>query len=253
MCTVSWQFNDTGYQLFFNRDELGTRQRALLPEIKQHQGVRFIAPTDTDAGGTWISINEHGLTLCLLNNYAAQAQMSSRDWISRGQLVHELSHFKNIDDLINHLSISRLEAYRPLVLLTLSLNGHSCQLSWNGSNLDVIKNPEMPLTSSSFQTEAVIKSRLQQFSQITDNSTPQIQQFKQYHASHLPERGAFSVCMHRDNGQTVSFSHISVNAEQASFNYVDGSPCSVSEAHTTRLDIKTEYDLVSRQPLTALS
>lgn len=253
MCTVSWQFNDTGYQLFFNRDELNTRQRALLPEIKQHQEVHFIAPTDTDAGGTWISINEYGVALCLLNNYAAQAQMADRKWISRGQLVHELSHVSNIDVLINAIIINTLERYRPFDLIALSLNGHSCQLSWDGSNLKVTQDPGMPLTSSSFQTEAVIQSRLQQFRQAIDKNGPQAQQFRQYHASHLPERGAFSVCMHRDNGQTVSFSHINVDTSQASFNYYDGSPCSVSEAHTTRLDIKTEYGLMSQQPLTALS
>lgn len=243
MCTVSWQFNNIGYQLFFNRDELGTRQRALLPEIKQHQGIRFIAPTDTDAGGTWISVNEHGMTLCLLNNYVAQAQVNDKNWISRGQLVHELSHVSNIDSLIRTVTDNTLETYRPFDLIVLSLNGRSCRLSWDGCNLKINQSPEMPLTSSSFQTEAVTQSRRQQFRQTTNKST---EQFKQYHASHLPQRGAFSVCMHRDNGQTVSFSHISVTTAQANFDYFDGSPCHVSEAHTTQLDIKTKSDLMSQ-------
>jgi len=236
MCTVSWQFNASGYQLFFNRDELNSRQPALSPEIKQHQNTRVIAPTDTDAGGTWISVNEHGLTLCLLNNYAAQEKIKDKAWISRGQLVLDLSHATDADSLLALFNAIEPNHYRPFDLLILALNDHIHQLSWDGSELQLITNPEMPLTSSSFQTEAVINSRVQQFHQITDLTDSQLQH---YHASHSPERGAFSVCMHRDNGQTVSFSHISVNQAQVSFDYYDGSPCNAGEAHTTRLEIKS--------------
>ena len=146
MCTVSWQFDTAGYQLFFNRDELNSRQPALPPEIKQHQNTRIIAPTDTDAGGTWISVNEHGLTLCLLNNYAAPAQIVDQDWISRGQLVSDHSHFREPDGLINQLQSTHLYHYRPFDLLALSLNDHIWQLSWNGSQLQQIKNPK-PFTA----------------------------------------------------------------------------------------------------------
>lgn len=234
MCTVSWQFDTAGYQLFFNRDELNSRQPALLPEIKQHQNTRIIAPTDTDAGGTWISVNEHGLTLCLLNNYAAPAQIADQDWISRGQLVSDHSHFREPDGLINQLQSIHLNHYRPFDLLALSLNDHIWQLSWDGSQLQQIKNPNMPLTSSSFETQAVINSRLQQFSEL---AVPSAIQLQRYHASHQPERGGHSVCMHRDNGQTVSFSHISVNRSHINFNYYAGSPCQASKPHSTSFDI----------------
>jgi len=240
MCTVSWQFDTSGYQLFFNRDELNSRQPALPPEIKRHQNTHIIAPTDADAGGTWISVNEHGLTLCLLNNYAAQAQIETNAWISRGQLVQNLSHFSATDSLLNHVQSIELNDYRPFDLLVLSLNGHPWQLSWNGSELQLIKNPDMPLTSSSFQTDAVIESRLQQFTEITELTDSQLQR---YHASHFPERGAFSVCMHRDNGQTVSFSHLSVSTLRVNFNYYDGSPCNASKPHTTSLEIKSAQQL----------
>jgi len=238
MCTVSWLFNTHGYELFFNRDELNCRQRAQPPKIKQLQNTRVIAPTDVDAGGTWISVNEHGLTLCLLNNYAAQAQMEKQNWISRGLLVKKLSHFTDTESLLAHFKTIALPLYRPFNLLMLSLSCHIWQLSWNGVELRIIKDPAMPLTSSSFATDGVIKSRLQQFNNDVSTEDVQPQQLKQYHASHLPEPGAFSVCMHRDNGQTVSYSHICVSPSQARFNYFDGSPCEAGEAHTTELDIQ---------------
>jgi len=236
MCTVSWQFNASGYHLFFNRDELNSRQPALPPEIQQHKNARVITPTDTDAGGTWISVNEHGLTLCLLNNYAAQTQIKDKAWISRGKLVLDLSHATDANSLLALFNTIKLNRYRPFDLLILSLNGHTHQLSWDGSELQLITNPDMPLTSSSFQTKAVINSRTQQFHQITDLTDSQL---RIYHASHSPERGAFSVCMHRDNGQTVSFSHIRVNQAQVRFDYYDGPPCITGDAHTTYLEIKS--------------
>jgi hypothetical protein len=54
MCTVSWWREPDSYTVFFNRDELKTRSRALPPTIQQQNGVRYIAPTDADGGGTWL-------------------------------------------------------------------------------------------------------------------------------------------------------------------------------------------------------
>lgn len=238
MCTVSWLFNSPGYELFFNRDELSSRQRAQPPEIKQFHSTLVIAPTDIDAGGTWISVNEYGLTLCLLNNYAAQTQIKRQNWVSRGLLVNELSHFPDAESVLAHIKTIALSLYRPFNLLVLSLNCHIWQLSWDGAELQFIKDPTMPLTSSSFATDDVIKSRVQQFTDAVNTENAQPQQLKQYHASHLPEPGAFSVCMHRDNGQTVSYSHICVSRTQACFNYFDGSPCQTTETHTTEFDIR---------------
>lgn len=237
MCTVSWLYSATGYQLFFNRDELLTRQRALRPSIKEHHQVRFIAPTDSDAGGTWISVNQFGTSLCLLNNYGAQAKQSGIHWISRGQLVHELAHFADIADVQNHVESTELGHYRPFDLLALSLTRHIRLLSWDGVMLRVSNTPTMPITSSSFNTEKVIASRLRQFAHYTSSDNPHPEELANYHASHLPDSGPYSVCMHRDNGQTVSFSHISVQADEATFHYYDGPPCQTTDPQTNRLQL----------------
>lgn len=73
MCTITWLTRDNGYELFFNRDELRSRQRAAPPQLHQDSKIRYLAPIDSDAGGTWISANQFGLSLCLLNNYGAAA------------------------------------------------------------------------------------------------------------------------------------------------------------------------------------
>src|SRR5262245_8061057 len=67
--TVSWTPTREGYALRFNRDERRTRGPGLPPGMMEGDGVRFLAPTDADAGGTWIGVNQFGLTVGLLNRY----------------------------------------------------------------------------------------------------------------------------------------------------------------------------------------
>ena len=70
MCTVTWVHSQAGYELFFNRDERTGRGPESPACEAETNGVRWLAPRDSDAGGTWLAVNEHGLTLGLLNGYA---------------------------------------------------------------------------------------------------------------------------------------------------------------------------------------
>ena len=54
MCTVSWMLQANGYQLFCNRDEKKTRPIALPPRVHSCAGVQFLAPVDTQSGGSWL-------------------------------------------------------------------------------------------------------------------------------------------------------------------------------------------------------
>ena len=79
MCTVSWRFELTAeqpaprFELFFNRDESRRRGPAHPPQIMEPVGEsKLLAPIDSDAGGTWLAANEHGLVLALLNLYQAR-------------------------------------------------------------------------------------------------------------------------------------------------------------------------------------
>jgi hypothetical protein len=51
-----------------------------------------------------------------------------------------------------------------------------------------------------------------------------------YHSSHSQKGGAYSVCMHRADAATVSFSRIRVTPEQVEFHYTPGAPCATKEA-----------------------
>ena len=149
-----------------------------------------------------------------------------------------MSHLCDVRTVQSQIEKTELQNYRPFDLLVLSRTGHTRLLSWDGFELSITNNPAMPLTSSSFNTEQVTQDRVQQLTQMMKTGSPEPGELINYHASHLPQRGPFSVCMHRDNAQTVSFSHIEVQAEDINFHYYDGPPCSASAGHTTRLKVQ---------------
>src|SRR5437868_13929258 len=103
MCTVSWLREPGGYHLLCNRDEKHTRAKAQPPEIYQN----YISPTDGDHGGSWISVNEHGVAFCLLNS-----GVSRNACVSRGQLIRHLAPAR-------HIGAIDPTPYAPFILLML--------------------------------------------------------------------------------------------------------------------------------------
>ena len=239
MCTLTWQFNEskTGYYLVFNRDELKTRQKALPPQLQQSdEGVSYIAPTDADAGGTWIAVNQFGLTVCLLNYYQAKEPQDKDNLISRGKVVQRLGVCRTIDEASAMLAAMDLSRYRGFQLVF--LHEHVACYRWDTENLQAV-TPTMPMTSSSEAADEVCAFRKMLFEQY--HCEDSLQNLLDYHASHaLPEDqvpspggGQFSVCMHRENAQTVSQTIVQVNDQEISMAYVDGSPCRTeASSHT---------------------
>ncbi|MCF7980982.1 MAG: NRDE family protein [Pseudomonadales bacterium] len=237
MCTLTWLKDESGYQVLFNRDELKSRQRALPPQLHRQGPVTYIAPTDPDAGGSWISTNQFGITLCLLNHYQAPIPMAQENWISRGLLIKDLADKSTTQAILSHLAQRGLSQYKPFDLLIFSLRQLPLQISWDGLNLNKKTNPDMPLTSSSFNTTSVIRNRI---SQLTSTPPSSVKLLLDYHLGHLPEKGPYSVCMHRDDASTVSFSHIQVNNVSALFHYWDGPPCEALSSAPTSIKLEQE-------------
>jgi hypothetical protein len=234
MCTLTWLFNDDaqGYSLFFNRDELKTRKRALPPQMQQTKnGVSFLAPTDADAGGTWLAVNQYGLTICLLNNYAS-IDPDNRVFKSRGEIVVALIDSHSIASVEEKLLAMDLSFYRGFQVVIFQ---HEVkEFSWDDVSLTQLI-PKVPVTSSSYDPEAVCHNRQQYFQSMT---TPiDLNSLSAFHQSHINEDMVLiegkpdyidSVCMHRALSKTVSQCSVHVCADQVSIAYSDGSPCEVS-------------------------
>lgn len=228
MCTLSWILHNHGYEIFFNRDEQRTRQKATPPILDKFTGT--IMPIDPEGEGTWIASDLRGLTLCLLNNYQKQAEMDPNvNYQSRGQLVRELINNQDIklSDIFLHIEKLHLKNYLPFFLCVfpddLSTDTNSISiLQWDGQLLTK-ELVTQPFISSGVLFSQVQQTRRDVFTEIT-GYTGNSQDHIKYHSSHLPKKGFSSVCMHREDARTQSLTHISVSNDIV-FRYHDGPPC----------------------------
>ena len=225
MCTLTWFTSPDGYELFFNRDESVLRQRAQVPSVCTSETMTYIAPTDTDAGGTWISVNERGVTVCLLNHYQFEQIKTYKDWVSRGELVRRFAATFNLVRAEQQFAELKLDDYRAFRMFIILPDGQNRLLVWDGHSPRVEVNVTKPKSSSSVDARHVKQLRKELYLQQGLDKSNSSQAHIAFHRSHVPNPSKESVCMHRPEARTVSLSHIKVNRHTAAFAYIDGSPC----------------------------
>ena len=218
MCTLTYLLNENGYEIFFNRDEQRARLPAILPTIDQT--LNAIYPLDPQGQGTWLAVNQQGLTLALLNYYQAPLN-TNHHIVSRGQVI--LSLLSSKQDILVQLNAMDLHVYQPFQLCVFPNNLSKASrtmysVKWTGREL-LLDDIGLPVTSSSLDFANVSQKRAQKFARLVDAHQPSSAQLKNYHFS-TDAIGKHSVNMHREDAQTVSIAHISVN-NTIRFNYLD--------------------------------
>ncbi len=251
MCTMTWFVSDQGFELFFNRDERKSRRRAQLPTIQCSDGVQYVSPTDTDAGGTWIAVNEHGIAVCLLNHYQFEQIETYKDWTSRGEIVRQFATTLNLLAAERVFRSMDLQDYRAFRMFLIEPNGGNRLFVWDGHQARVEVNVTKPKSSSSVDAQHVKNLRKNLFENLNLSASTKVEDYVNYHASHLPSRSKESVCMHRDDASTVSFSYVSVTQQFVSFRYADGSPCEAHLGEPITIDLVHE-SRASQTPLAAV-
>lgn len=226
MCSVSWLLEENGYQVFFNRDEQKTRALAMPPKQYQVNGVDIIMPLDPAGGGSWISINEFGLSLCLLNNY--QGIVPDAPLISRGLLLKNMSSSRNITQLTEAFHRLDLNSFAPFTLLAFAPNltqhnGVVVAYKWDGVQQNIVET-DSPLFSSGVDLARVQAYRQAKYDQLISTGKNQ-QNLLMFHSHHHSEHPHLGTCMHRSDAHTVSFTHLRNRHGQASMFYAPGAPC----------------------------
>jgi len=228
MCTVSWLRRRDGYELYCNRDEKRSRARGAGPEIRERDGVRFVAPIDTAAGGAWIATNEFGVTFCLLNG----AVPVRRPGVSRGLLIPWLidSAPAEAADRARTLDLSR---FAPFALAILEPHRPASLLEWDGAKRAFVHDGDdrVPLVSSSHDLAGVRTRRRAEWRRTgCDGGDSEV--LFAFHSSHAGGPGPYSTCMHRDDAETVSFSRVRVTGAKVDFAYHPEAPCRRAVAET---------------------
>jgi hypothetical protein len=236
MCTVSWLHTDGGYHLLCNRDEQRSRPVADAPTVREQRGVQVLAPTDGALGGTWISVNEYKVTLCLLNAVAPSA--AARGAQSRGWLLASLAPGRRVDEVVEQFSGRELTSFAPFSLLALEPGSPAALMEWDGQRQRVCPAADAcsPLVSSSFDLPGVKERRRREFHRLVRQAPGEaLSAHFAFHASHGAQPDAYSPCMHRPDAETVSFSWIHVSKSSAGFFYAPGPVCQWRPGRTYEL------------------
>jgi len=239
MCTATWYFTADGYELFFNRDELRTRAVARPPEPATTRQVRYLAPTDGEAGGTWLALSEFGLAVGLLNAHPMAVSLDG-PVVSRGHLLRDLADLAQPSDLPDRLEAMDLQRIPPFTLFALSRVGRCEVIDYDGSTLSRRRLTEPALlSSSSIEAGGATVPRALELSRHLEGAADPASAHLAFHRSHQPARGPLSPCMHRPDARTVSFCHVQVNAERGTLAYVQGPPCRLATPSTLSLALST--------------
>jgi hypothetical protein len=220
MCTVSLIPISQGFYLGMNRDELLTRPKGCPPKTVTISGTSALYPGEPE-GGTWVGINEHGLCLALINWHAVP-QQAIEERVTRGIVIPELLQFRLLEDIRHDLAEMPLRDMPPFRLIAIALGERRLtELCWDGRQLKDYPHPWGPRHwFSSGYDEARV--------QVERSAVCQ-------RAWRQPDRGPFSICMHRREAATVSYTEIDVGGNCAKMCYVPGPLCKEMAEDATNL------------------
>jgi hypothetical protein len=223
MCTVTWTHADDGYTLFFNRDELRTRPHEHPPKRWNTRGAAVLAPLDDGGGGTWIAVNEHGLTAALLNHYPRESKAPERPR-SRGGIPFLAASHRSVADALVWVRATTMTWFNPFHLALVDATGRNALVTWDGARLSVAGQVRPFMTTSSFCPEEVARAREAQFNELAPGAWPAPAALEAFHRSTNPRGGAWSVWMDRADACTRSMIRIDVSAAHVTMRYEAAHP-----------------------------
>lgn len=241
MCTLSWWIKAEQRGVLFNRDEKRTRSKGHPPRIldSDKSAPTILMPVDPDAGGSWIGVNAHGLTVALLNYYP-HYQEPLEHQRSRGLLVLDLlQSCRTAAECMQQLASTTLENYRGFLLFAMGSVDEPLAGEWAGEQLKELPLLEQGgcsvLTTSSVRREDCEDYRRELFAHLP-RSAESLRMAHQHYRSSDPTLGPLMV---RDDAATDSITEITLNGNLAQMRYqvIHGKPpeIGVSSYHELKL------------------
>src|SRR6266567_3905714 len=235
MCTVSFLPSPQGFYLAMNRDEQRDRFSALPPEIVEFENHRVLFPREP-TGGTWISANDSGVCLALINWHRIKREPNNGVH-SRGEVIRKLVGIATSDEISTAVKKLPLRKLRPFRLIGIvSAENRVIEWRWNLNRLSVRKHSweSRHWFSSSFDEATAETERTRVCAaQPKESAKRDVKWLRRLHRSHEPERGPFSICMHRPDAATVSYTEVAVSKRRATMRYKSG-PCCSNKAIATK-------------------
>jgi hypothetical protein len=241
VCTLSWLPGPAGYSLYFNRDERRSRALGLPPSRREASGVAYLAPTDGDFGGTWIGVNERGVAAAILNRYAESAAEPRPGRVSRGLLLASSLGAPTPAELTGRLAGVDLTVYAPFTLCAVATGSPVHVADWTGERLERAITTQVGLIRTSSGRDQARAERTRQAvwrALVAEAGPVTTDLLDRLHRGHAPERGPWSVCMHREEAETQSLVVIEVDHRRARLAYHPGPPCLGTPARVATLPLR---------------
>jgi hypothetical protein len=248
MCTVSLIVRKSGYTLGMNRDEQLTRAPGLPPSKKTINGSIVLSPSEP-GGGTWIALNDSGVTFALINWYSV-TRRAKGEIVSRGQVVESASGAKTpglADAALTQLQLKRINPFRLIGIFPVT--GEIVEWRWDLKGLVHKKHRwnNRQWISSGFDEPAAQRVRSRTFREaLKQKSAGSFGWLRRLHRSHSPQAGPFSTCMHRTDAATVSYTEVNITPTTTSMSYQAGPPCKGAARVTLRHTVARKVLLCPR-------
>jgi hypothetical protein len=210
MCSVTWKFQNNGYQLGFNRDEKWNRPLSADPELAKPHSTAGACARDGGGGGTWLFTNEHGITLAVMNAYPGGV-IPIPGKSSRGLIPFLAAQHASFSALEQAMFAHAWVDHSPcdIVLFTPDIMRH---YGWDGIAFRAHPAPPQPfLTASSVNGEVVRKARISRYGLISNQTIQQILD------DEIAEDPSCAIHVRRDDGGTVSRTFVTVTATEINF------------------------------------
>ena len=240
MCTLTFIPKPQGYLLGMNRDEQLTREVALAPASVNMPAVQAVYPRES-SGGTWIGSNSSGVTFSLLNqNPGPQLFVKQR---SRGEIIPALvgcSQFPEAMRRFQHLDLRGLLPFMLVGIFPAEQIITKCQ--WDGTELKFLRIgwDIRHWFSSGISDEMARRVRGSTcYEAWRRRDAGSAEWLRGLHAAHSPARGSFSICVHRPDAATVSYTEVTFTGSNLSMRYHAGHPCQALGRFDAEVNLQT--------------
>lgn len=228
MCSLAFQPSESDFLIGMNRDESKRRKPSFPPNVYLRNEVQRIHPVDP-LGGTWICINEFGIALALLNWYPKVTPIDKGQPISRGYIIQSTGSSDSMLEIrrsLNEIHLDRFQAFR---LLAFDPNTRaSTEFAWDQATLmesSFLWEPRFWASSGHEEPTAQAKRQRTYDKFVGERSHIDARALRTLFASHKPRRGPFSICMHRNDAETRSYTELECNAATVRLSHHEGALC----------------------------
>ena len=240
MCTISFVPEQHGFYLAMNRDEKRSRPTALPPAIINLPERRVLLPREP-TGGSWIAANDRGICIALINWYRIERE-PARSITSRGEVVIALAGTSSTEEIAAGLAALKLRRLPPFRLIAIvPFEKILTEWRWDLKRLSARRHLWQPKHwfSSGFDERRAELERRRVCSSAQDGqAASSLSWLRRLHRSHAPARGPFSICMHRPDAATVSYTEVAVSDRRVRMRYKSGPACSARSTVSKALPIR---------------